>query len=278
MPRCCQSLEQTGSSASALSNPPPGIFSRDVSVAAVAAASARTAAILGAGPEQTAAAVEEAVHSFFRTLHKREPTQSRAVYFDLYRDDEEEEHGDEVTCVPVDSSAANDGTTNDGTTNDGTTQADMSPLRNASCGGSMAGGDRMLRTPLAATTSNHLTPHRGGSATQHSQRASATGKQFKSPWCEEYETPVKSTARVFWDEHSLLSGFGRPLPAPAWVAGNSGFHPESPPRALLQAAPLGLPSRPRSLLTPHRYGKLPRDKGVRASQLLDGALKSAFEM
>jgi len=319
MPRCCQSLEGTGSSFCALSNPPPGILSHDLSAAAVAAASARTAALLGAGPEQTAAAVQDAVHSFFRSLRKQEPPSNRTLYFDLYRDDEEEDHDDEVTCEPADCSAASDGTTPPGLSqssgNDssaasdrlkerarhwlessefakspswvdrqmalvgGTTPAGMSqPSGNVSCGGSLAGREGMLRTPLAFKTSSHLSLHSGGRATQHTPQASAAGKQFRSPAYEEHETPAKSTAGMHWDAQSLLSGFGRSSPAPAWATSSSDFHVDNPPPALLQGAPLGLPPRPRSLPTPQRYGKLPRVRGVRASQLLDGALTSAFEM
>lgn len=256
-------MERTGSSARALSSPPPGILSYDVSAAAVAAASARTAALLGAGPEQTAAAVEKAVESFFRTLRKQEPTTGRTLYFDLYQDDEEEE----LTCEP---SGASDRTT---------------PTATSQPSGHS--GVRSIPSPWNSTCS-------GGSASQHTPQAFAAGEQFGSPRCGDHETPAESTAGLHWGARSLLSGFGkmeqtgrcssqplgggRPPPAPAWAASSSGFHTDGPPRVLLQGSPSGLQLRPRSRPTPERYGKLPRVRGVRASQLLDGALTSAFEM
>jgi len=263
--RACQSYEKTGSSARALSSPPSNL-SYDVSIAAVAAASARTAALLGAGPEQTASAVEEAVESFFRTIRKQEPKPSRTLYFDLYRDDEEEDHDDELTCEPPDPSVASDRTTPTGTSR---------PSEHASYGGSSSGGDGMLHTPLAYMASSQLSPHSGGSAA----RSFSAGTVLRNPWCGEQETSAESTAGMCWDAHSLLSGYGgSPPPAPAWAAAScgGGFHADGPPRATLQGPPLALPPRPRSRPAPQGYGKLPRSRGVRASQLLDGALTSAF--
>lgn len=263
-PRCCQSHEKTGSSARALSSPPPGILSYDLSIAAVAAASARTAALLGAGPEQTASAVEEAVESFFRTIRKQEPkpNPSRTLYFDLYQDDEEGDHDDDevLTCEPADPSAASDQTTPTGTSR---------PSGHASYGGSSAGGEGMLRTPLAFMANSQLSPHSGGSA----PRAYSAGPHISSPWCGDRETPAESTA-------------GNAPPAPAWAASSSGFNVDGPPHDLQQAAlqqasssgPLGLPPRPRSRPPGQNYGKLPRSRGVRASQMLDGALNSAFTL
>lgn len=268
MSRCCQSYEKTGSSARALSSPPPGILSYDLSIAAVAAASARTAALLGAGPEQTASAVEEAVESFFRTIRKQEPKPSRTLYFDLYQDDDEEDHDDALTCEPADPSAASDQTTPTGTSR---------PSGHASYGGSSAGGEGMLRTPLAFMASSQLSPHSGGSA----PRAYSAGPRISSPWCGEHETPAGSTAGMHWDSHNLLSGCGNAPPAPAWAASSSGFHADGPPSALQQASPcgpLGLPPRPRSRPPPQQYGKLPRTRGARASQMMDGALTSAFAL
>jgi len=283
LPRCCPSYEKIGSSARALSSPPPGILSYDLSIAAVAAASARTAALLGAGPEQTASAVEDAVESFFRTMRKQEPKPSRTLYFDLYQDDEEEDDDDERTCEPAEpfADSASDRITPTGSdriTPTGTSRSSG----HASYGGSSPGDEGTLHTPLAHMANSRLSPHSGGSGT----RAFSAGAQLRNPWSGGgLQTAAESSAGMHWDAHNPLSGIGNLPPAPAWAASSgAGFHTDGPSghwppgssHLSSPRSPLGLPPRPRARPPPPRYGKLPRSKGVRASQLLDGALTSAF--